>query len=389
MNRNGVSLFLMFAVCSWLSHSAIACNIPVFRYALERWEPDDVQVIVFHDQALTYQQKNTLSDLESEQANLNVLTYFRDEELDEELTDLLGKTSATEDAKLPIAIVRSRVGRGQQFTIWSGPLAKLSTIGMTQSPVRNELSTRLLAGDSGVWIVLKSNDEEKSQAVIDLLEDSLPKIASQIPFPEGIGLPGSELFSPIPLDMRFSVLEIDADDPEEQFLVNWLTALRPEAFADSEPLIVPVFGRGRALEVLPASDLSPGLVQQLCQFLCGACSCQVKDLNPGFDLLMKADWQTELFGDEYPDIPENEPTQLAENSEPQYVPIPTGLVSSSKNGISDAKTAVDDALIEANGFETDSRTVTSDGTTDSVSEWIVLAFVSIAVIVAGLSALKV
>ncbi|MFM2004098.1 MAG: hypothetical protein RI963_3524, partial [Planctomycetota bacterium] len=27
---------------------AMACNIPVFRYALERWRPDACEVIVFH-----------------------------------------------------------------------------------------------------------------------------------------------------------------------------------------------------------------------------------------------------------------------------------------------------------------------------------------------------
>ena len=32
---------------------AQACNIPVFRYALERWQPDSCEVIVFHRGKLT------------------------------------------------------------------------------------------------------------------------------------------------------------------------------------------------------------------------------------------------------------------------------------------------------------------------------------------------
>ena len=35
---------------------ACACTIPVFRYALERWESDHFLVIVYHDGQLTTEQ---------------------------------------------------------------------------------------------------------------------------------------------------------------------------------------------------------------------------------------------------------------------------------------------------------------------------------------------
>ena len=33
---------------SWVSAAALPCNIPVFRYALERWPSDDYQLVVYH-----------------------------------------------------------------------------------------------------------------------------------------------------------------------------------------------------------------------------------------------------------------------------------------------------------------------------------------------------
>ncbi len=71
-----------------------------------------------------------------------------------------------------------------------------------------------------------------------------------------------------------------------------------EASEKDEPLVAPVFGRGRALEVIPAKQLNASLIEDLTMFLCGACSCQVKERNPGFDLLLSTDWNRELFGED-------------------------------------------------------------------------------------------
>src|SRR5262249_42605094 len=52
----------------------------------------------------------------------------------------------------------------------------------------------------------------------------------------------------------------------------------------------PIFGRGRALCSLEGKALAAKDIEEAARFLCGACSCQVKELNPGVDLLIAADW---------------------------------------------------------------------------------------------------
>ena len=42
-----------------------ACNIPVFRYALERWRPEVYQAYVFHNGPLTTEQAALVKTLES------------------------------------------------------------------------------------------------------------------------------------------------------------------------------------------------------------------------------------------------------------------------------------------------------------------------------------
>jgi hypothetical protein len=49
----------------------------------------------------------------------------------------------------------------------------------------------------------------------------------------------------------------------------------------------------------------------------------VKEQNPGFDLLIDADWDTELFGDDE-NRPPDRSSEEGRNRTPALVPIPPG-----------------------------------------------------------------
>jgi len=57
-----------------------------------------------------------------------------------------------------------------------------------------------------------------------------------------------------------------------------------------------VFGKGRVLLPLVGKGINEENTLGDCSYLCGPCSCQVKNQNPGTDLLVKADWWTSLEG---------------------------------------------------------------------------------------------
>jgi len=314
-------------VCSAL---AAACNIPVFRFALERWKPDSCEIVVFHRIAMSADEENIVQDLERASlakdgdANLNVIRCDLNHNDDQELNDLWLTVKETKGSKLPVLVARSLKGRGKTINHWHGSLQDARTIGVTESPIRSELTRRLQAGDAIVWLLLKSGDDGKTAAVRELLRQQCHELPKKIELPEGIGLPGSELYSEIPLLLQFSVLEIDPGDPDEQFLVRQLTGFQADAATAGEPLIVPVFGRGRALEVIPAPQLDADLIHDLTEFLCGACSCQVKEQNPGFDLLLSTDWNAALFGDDSEGPPPEAAAGNGQRKRPELVPIPSG-----------------------------------------------------------------
>ena len=314
-----------------LGSTALACNIPVFRYALERWKPDLCEVIVFHEGHLTATQEAVLKELqaaaisEQRQANLEVVRSPIGKDTNRAHSELWLTLKSATPVTLPYVVVRTSVSEKQSVNGWHGTFDSFQSKRLLDSPARRELSRRLLNGDSVVWLMLKSPEQDRNASAKKLLETELKKLSKTIQFPEGLGLPGSELFSEIPLLMQFTLLEIDAEDVEEQFLVNLFRGFQPEAAKRGEPLLVPVFGRGRALEVIPADQLDAGTISDLTRYLCGACSCQVKERNPGFDLLLSTRWDRELFGENGelpPPAKEFDPTQ-----NPTLLTIPPGKAS--------------------------------------------------------------
>lgn len=313
-----------------------ACNIPVFRFALERWKSDACELVVFSEQKLSSDDETLISELEQSStingglANLTVLRVDISQTKDQGLRDLWIATKQKTNLVLPAAVARSLKGTGQTINHWHGSLMELKAASILSSPARSELLRRLQGGDSIVWLLIQSSDEKRNASVREILNTQCKQLPKSIQLPEGIGLPGSELYSEVPLLLQFSVLEIAPDDPAEQYLIRQIAGLKFDAFRNGEPLIVPVFGRGRALEVIPADQLTADLIHELTEFLCGACSCQVKEQNPGFDLLLTTNWNLALFGEDAEGPPEDAAIGNGQRKSPELIPIPPGRSKGSR-----------------------------------------------------------
>lgn len=324
-----LTLTVTSAAVLLIAHSASACSVPVFRYALERWPADLFEVDVFYRGTLTPEERALVSRLEDQShvnggtVNWEVIHCNLDEELADDLQavgDSLGEVA------LPHVVLRCPGGRRRSAVVWSGPLSEVEP-SLWTSPARAELIERLARGDSVVWLVFRGSDEVASQQVVERLREQLPRLAAEIPLPAGVGSPGSELITTLPLEVQFSVLEVDGMSSDEAEFRNLVTRGVLDDVADNEALVVPVFGRGRAMTVLKAESVDDDAMAECSGFLCGACSCQVKQTNPGFDLLLAVNWDERLWGESHIELPAATPrpeSDAANHSEPTYVAIPAG-----------------------------------------------------------------
>ena len=98
------------------------------------------------------------------------------------------------------------------------------------------------------------------------------------------------------LQIKFSVLRLSRDDPENQLL--WRMLRHSEADLEQDyadvPMAFPVFGRGRTLWGLVGKGINDNAISEYCGYMVGMCSCEIKAQNPGFDLLLNANWDEAL-----------------------------------------------------------------------------------------------
>lgn len=288
--KRGLALALFLA----LPAMALACSIPVFRYAIEHWRPDPYQVFVYHDQDLTEGDRQLLAWIgEQAAAGANVAARTIDtrqtlEPVDQARWEKLG------EATLPRLVVQmpQRVGDGEA-PVNSAAWDEAELKRLISSPKRVELGERLIKGEV-VWVFLESGNKEEDERLFALLNDQIAIQQESIELPEIEEQDLKDLSTaPTELEIRFSAMRVARDDPAEHWFKETLLStepdLRDEELAD-QPMVFPVFGRGRALYALVGQGINADMIAEAAVFLTGACQCTVKAENPGVDLLIPVRW---------------------------------------------------------------------------------------------------
>ena len=286
--------------------TATACNVPVFRYALERWEADPYEIVVFHREPLTTEQQTHLEGMEKAGrdglANLAVSRVNLTAEVSPPMRLLW---DAQENPSLPWMIVRYPLQLGSETPAWAGPLNAETAGTLLDSPVRRDISQKLLSGDAVVWLLLESGDRERDNQAGQLIEAETQKLQQTLVLPE----PSPQdppIIADLPLKIAFSTVRVARSDPAERMLVGMLLNRDPILVASKEPMLFPVFGRGRAIPLAIGKEIRAEAIREMAEFLTGPCSCQVKELNPGYDLLLSARWSS-LVGYQEVQLPEPPP----------------------------------------------------------------------------------
>mgnify|MGYP005859170395 CR=1 FL=1 len=290
---------LVLLVCLGLGTWAQACQIPVFRYALERWEASPYDVLIFHRGPLTAEHK-ALADALEQRAQAQVAhANLRVQRLDLDNPELEPAERALVEGKhdqLPLLVVRYADDWPNSPSAWVVPFTAAHAAQLVDSPLRREIARKLLAGDSAVWLLVESGDAQRDQAAHDQLRGMLNQMEKELALPEidQENDPTSRLQSNLALKLAFSIVRVPRQAPAEAFFVSSLLQLEGGNHPTQEPLAIPVYGRGRALAVFTQTQMTKATVADVCAFLVGPCSCQVKELNPGTDLLIAADWDALL-----------------------------------------------------------------------------------------------
>lgn len=277
MRLGSLTLLLLL---HWTGCIGMACSIPVFRYALDKWAADafilEVPLSVIREPAFAAEARKFGDD-----GPLNLTVRVNDQ--------------AAPDA--PARLLHAE--KSGERVCWTGAMDAEALIALGASPASKALVDRMLAGHSAVWVMVEGSDPAANTELRTRLEKRLKYLESIAQLPRIDPNDPSSRLGPGPkLAIQFSVLTVRADDPAERLFLTLLAGPHAadllKAGDSREPFAAPVFGRGRVLLAAPASDLDEAAIEDACLFLLGACSCQVKAKNPGWDLLLRVRWDEAL-----------------------------------------------------------------------------------------------
>jgi hypothetical protein len=290
--------------------AAMACSVPVFRYALEHWASDPYQALVLHRGPLP----ETGQDL-VRQLRLGSAGGAAGANLELKTADLAGGDPATLELwrqagspDAPWLVIHPPRSKQPQAPLFSAPLNAETLGAVLDSPARREIVRRLGEGESAVWVFLESGDKSQDDAAMQLLETRLAYLATVLELPALDAQDIKNGLVSVPddgLKLAFSTLRIARGDPAERVFVPMLLATEVDLAKLREPMVFPVFGQARVLYALVGKGIRHETIDRAASFLIGSCSCQVKEQNPGADLLMTVDWKKFLKDQSsgVPDLP--------------------------------------------------------------------------------------
>ena len=303
-----------------LACQALACQVPVFRYALERWQTDKYHVVVVHQGPLTEDQKKAVQLLEQAvsptfETGANLMLHKLDLASSPRVDPRWKAEVSTfkPDDTPRIALYYPESAKISE-PLWTGDLTIKNAKGIIDSPLRQKIRDELLTGTSNVWLLLQGGDESMDRKAEERLRKFLEQASSETKLPDGI-IPLEKahqlrsgpdegpidmddvLRSSVPLKIHFSTLAVSRNDPGEEIFIAMLLnhSGRMRSIA-GQPIAIPIFGRGRVLEGMIGEDITLEHTLGASSYLCAACSCQVKEENPGLDMLMAVKWADHMLG---------------------------------------------------------------------------------------------
>lgn len=267
----------------WASNVA-ACPIPVCQFSLEYWDSDPYEIEVRHKGDLSDTQQAALDLLQNAAKGTgipaNVNLSWRDYSQ--------AQVVPPEDQELPYIRVSYPSMSGIREPLWEGPLDKeVIQNELLHSPMRERIAEYLLNRKTAVWVLLESGDRSKDRQALRTLETELQRLENTLTFPDT----GDANWGDLVDQVDFAIISLSRDDPKEQVLANMLLGSeRDLRNYENQPIVFPIYGRGLIMYALIGEGINSWTLTDAGEFLTGPTSGEVKNQNPGVDMLMTVAW---------------------------------------------------------------------------------------------------
>ena len=272
----------------FLGNTVFSCTVPVFQYALERWNQSYYDGVIFYKGNLTQKEQEAFNNFQDMLHRNNSTLNLRLERLDiaaepEKYQQLLQGVTSKD---LPALALWYPHQKGQSKPFWFGGCQMSVLSNIVGTAKRREISDHLISGSPIVWVFVTPPGQKVLSKPLNRLKENISKTVTEMKqeyqFKSILENGGDQV--------SFPVVTVSADSPEESVLISMITGL-DEVSSVKKPVVIPVFGRGRALTTFTADKINKDMIYNIMSFLLSPCACQIKMASPGTDMLIKANWQ--------------------------------------------------------------------------------------------------
>ncbi|MFH1760347.1 MAG: hypothetical protein ABIA63_04525, partial [bacterium] len=293
--------FLFFHVC-YFCNSSLGCSNPVYRYALERWEPAPITLLIFYKDSLNPAQKYLYDKIDKmfQGTPFRVNIYIQSFNIKDSLPPGIDSVWMTNSGNsLPAMVVCSPGFSMHRNAIWNGHFNNDNFNSLINSRVRQRIAGKILRGTSVVWLLIKGNDRKANRRAADSLRIYLrefqEKFADSLDIPE-LG-PEFDKLRHIPSQLKFEIVQISYRDRKEGVFLKMLYRLGGmDLKLIKLPAVFPIYGRGRVYKGLERDKITGHEINKICEFLTGPCYCSMRGAQTGKDFLAAVNWEGALNG---------------------------------------------------------------------------------------------
>jgi len=257
--------------CLALAGPVLACDTPVYEYALLHWPQDDTVVYYLHRGAegSTDAEVNALlGRVAADQEGHANVTFVRVDgrRAEGQTPDARRALELAGDEPLPRHVVVSPKGR----VLLSGRMTVADVRDLLQSPKTATLADILARGAQGTLVLLTDDDAERNGGARDAVRAAIQTAKAA--------------------GRRVGMLELSRQDWRERWLVRQLLAVEADLTELGGPMVFGVYGRGHATEAYVGRGINAANLANLIGFMNGLCTCDIRAAGLGVDLVTNRDW---------------------------------------------------------------------------------------------------
>ena len=274
--------------CLAATGTSWACDTPVYRYALYRWTPTPYILCRIHEGPEADPSVATVREVVEQAADdpslpANIVWVdvdARDSEQLQTLPDFVRQRWEQRDAGVQAAYY---LVAPHGVILDSHDWTPDEMASLLESSLRSKLGEAIESAKAGVVILLdhpgKATANQEAAQVIEQTLGRIRKGELELATAPSVKRPDVAFF------------RLSKDDEAERWFIRQLLEIESDLASVDEPIVFVVFGRGRALFSCLGKGITEENLARDVEFVSGACSCTVKEQNPGVDLLMRYNWE--------------------------------------------------------------------------------------------------